>query len=77
MSTRKTLEKKANSKGIVFALVSDGSTFEVWKLCENYNGKVKGGIAKQWRYVQKGMSEVDARNLFNKHTRQGTVDGCL
>lgn len=66
--SRKTVSKKANSKGVVFALVSDGATWEVWKLCENYNGRAKGGIERQWRFVVKGMSESDARVLFERRT---------
>jgi hypothetical protein len=64
--TRKTISKKANSKGTVFALLSDGVTWEVWKLCENYSRECAGGIKKTWRYVQKQMSENEARELFNR-----------
>ena len=67
--SRKTISKKANSKGVVFALVTDGNTWEVWKLCENYNGQVRGGIEKQWRYVAKNLSEQTARELFAKRTK--------
>lgn len=66
--SRKTISKKANPKGVVFALVSDGTTWEVWKLCENYNSQVRGGIERRWRYVEKGMSESDARALFERRT---------
>lgn len=67
MANRKTIAKKASNKGIVFALVADGETFEVWKLCENYS-RERGGIAKTWRYVQKGMDESAARSLFKRRT---------
>lgn len=66
--SRKAIEKKANKNGVIFALVTDGITFEVWKLCENYSGKVRGGIEKAWRYVEKGMAEDSARALFNRRT---------
>ena len=69
--TRKTISKKANSKGTVFALVSDGVTWEVWKLCENYCGQVRGGITKTWRCVQAAMGEQAARDLFARRI-QGT-----
>lgn len=62
--TRKTISKKINSKGVTFALVSDGVTWEVWKLCENYAGHCKGGIARQWRYVKKNMDKLVAESLF-------------
>ena len=65
---RKTVEKKTSKKGVTFALVTDGATFEVWKLCENYNGKVRGGIEKAWRYIEKGMTEAAARALFARRS---------
>jgi hypothetical protein len=67
-STRKTLEKRVNSRGDVFALVSDGQTFEVWRLSSNYDGRVRGGIRRSWRYVEKGMPEDKARSLFARRT---------
>lgn len=67
--TRKAISKKANDKGVVFALVTDGNTWEVWKLCENYNGQVRGSIEKQWRYVAKNLDEQTARGLFEKRTK--------
>jgi hypothetical protein len=60
------IEKKANKKGTVFALVQEGSTFGVWKLCSNYCGQVRGGISKSWRYVQRQLNEADARALFER-----------
>jgi hypothetical protein len=63
---RKCISKKANSNNVVFALVGGEAGFEVWKLCENYNGKVRGGIERQWRYVEKNMTEQAARNLFDR-----------
>ena len=66
-ATRKTVSKKANAKGVVFALVTDGTTWEVWKLCENYNGQARGCNAKQKRYVEKGMTEKKKKKLFEKH----------
>ena len=55
-----------NKRGIQYALVQDGNTFGVYKLCENYSRNIKGGIAKSWRYVQKGMTLGAATELFNK-----------
>lgn len=62
---RKCISKKASSSNVVFALVAGEAGFEVWKLCENYNGKVRGGIERQWRYVEKNMTEQVARKLFD------------
>ena len=68
-ATRKAIAKRTNSKGITYALVTDGTMFEVWKLCENYNGNVRGGISKTWRYVKKDMLEQEARKLFDIRTK--------
>jgi hypothetical protein len=38
----------------------------VWTLCENYNGQVRGGVSKTWRYVQRDMSFEDAVKLMNR-----------
>jgi hypothetical protein len=64
--TRTTEQKQANSKGVVFALVSGPEGWEVWKFCENYSRECKGGVKKTWRYVQKGMTQSDAKKLFNR-----------
>lgn len=64
--TRKAIAKKANSKGVVYALVTDGITYEVWTLCENYSRHVKGGIEKTWRYIKKGLTKEDGEALFNR-----------
>lgn len=63
------IDRKANRKGIMFALVSyiDG-TFGVYKRCENYSGKVRGGIEYTWRYVQRGMDRDAAQAMFNRRT---------
>lgn len=70
--TRKTISRRANSKGTVFALVSDGVNWEVWKLCTNYCGQVRGGLTKhgaasrqQWasrRRVTCSPAESKGRN---------------
>ena len=65
----KAIAKAANRKGVVYALVDNAdATFTVYKLCENYDGKVKGGISKQWRYVAgvDRVSEEKARVVYNR-----------
>ena len=68
-ATRKTVAKKSNDKGVMFALVTDGTTWEVWKLGENYSRECKGGMKKTWRYVEKDMTEAAARKLFERRTK--------
>lgn len=65
---RKTIAKKASSTGTLFALVTDGVTYEVWKLCENYSRHVRGGIGRTWRYVAKGLDKQEGESLFNRRT---------
>ena len=64
------LEKKTNSRGVTYALATvNYNVFAVYKLCENYNGKIKGGIAKAWRYVQKDLPLDKAMALFATRTK--------
>lgn len=70
-ANRKTIIKKENKKGTVFALIRGDESWEVWRLAENYNGAVKGGLSKTWRYVEKGLTEEKAKQLFDRRI-QGT-----
>ena len=65
----KAIAVKTNSKGIRYALVTDGATFSVYVERENYCRHVRGGIAKSWRYVERGMSREAAEALFKRRTR--------
>ena len=63
----KCIEKRANARKEVFALCEIfGKGFEVLKLCENYDGKVQGGIRKTWRVVKAGMTEIEAKTLLER-----------
>jgi hypothetical protein len=62
----KSLKTITNKNGIQYALVINGDTYAVYKLCSNYSRHVKGGIAKVWRYVQKDMTLDAATALFNR-----------
>lgn len=65
---RKCIAKLMNQKTkTVFALVNDGDeTFSVLRLCENYDGKVRGGIARTWRTVASKVDKIAARDCFYK-----------
>ncbi len=67
--------QKERNKGKIFAfdrcenkrgLTSEHGGYYVFQLCENYNGRVKGGIEKTWRYVAKGLSYDEAIEVMNK-----------
>lgn len=62
----KLIETKVNKRGVKYALSTDGKTFGVYKLCENYAAHCKGGMSYTWRYIQRGMSRDDAQALFNR-----------
>lgn len=64
--TNKLIETKVNKRGVKYALSTDGKTFGVFKLCENYAAHCKGGLSFTWRYVQKGMTLEAAQALFNR-----------
>jgi hypothetical protein len=76
MSVYTKTARKANDKNkTVYAFGRDDSLdghhvekggYIVWKLCENYSGSVRGGIAKTWRYVEKDMPYEGAIALMNK-----------
>lgn len=65
----KALKQAINKNGIQYALIQDGDTFAVYKLCENYCRYLKGGIAKVWRYVEKDMTFNSAEILFNRRIK--------
>jgi len=74
----KTIEVKTNKNGIKYGLVAihtglsadpDDCTYAVYKLCENYNGKVKGGMSKTWRYVERDLPFEDALALFERRSK--------
>ena len=74
----RTIEVKTNKNGIKYGLVAihtglsadpDDCTYAVYKLCENYNGKVKGGMSKTWRYVERDLPFEDALALFERRTK--------
>ena len=53
-------ERKLDGKPI-----EDGG-YVVWILKSNYDGKVRGGIRKTWRYIKKDLSYNDAVKLMNR-----------
>ena len=63
------VKTKVNKNNVKYALVKDGETYSVYKLCENYCRHVKGGIAKSWRYVEKNLSLESAELLFSRRAK--------
>lgn len=70
-----TKQARKNAKGAIFAPgkadVSpvgyfDRADYLVYKLCENYDDQVRGGIRKTWRVVAHGLSLDAAKMLLEK-----------
>lgn len=63
---RKVAAKLMNKKTkVVYALVNNGDeTFSVLKLCGNYNGQVRGGMAYTWRTALSNVDKIAARHYF-------------
>ncbi len=40
--------------------------YEIWKLCENYDGSAPGGIRKTWRVAEVELAHSDAIRKINK-----------
>lgn len=40
--------------------------YAIYKLCSNYDGKVRGGVRKTWRVVAKGLSLDQAKALLER-----------
>ncbi len=62
----KALKIATNQAGCRFAIVPHGETFGVWRECHNYAAHMRGGIAKTWRYVEKGLALEAAEALFDR-----------
>jgi hypothetical protein len=60
----KALKIAANKAGKRYALVPQNGTFGVYAECSNYAAHVLGGVAKTWRYCEKGMPREAAEALF-------------
>lgn len=61
----KALKIEANKAGKRYALVPvPGGTFTVYAECKNYASHVRGGIATEWRYCEKGLTREAADALF-------------
>lgn len=57
-----------NSKGTWFApgKCEVTGTYYVLKLCHNYAGHVRGGIASTWCYIAKGLTLAEAKATMEK-----------
>lgn len=47
----------------------DRKDYRVYKLCGNYDGKVKGGMSYTWRYIARDLSLDEAKKLLESKTK--------
>lgn len=66
MSQVFTKQARKSTKGVVFAPGQNESGYLIFKLCENYDGQVRGGIRKTWRYVADRLTLEQAKAEFEK-----------
>lgn len=80
----KTIKSGTNSKGIKYALCwkykevvdsqnyiiqTEEKIYSVWKLCENYDGKARGGVSKSWRFVENNLTLEQATKLYDRRIK--------
>lgn len=66
---RETVYAFGRKDGLHGHPVSEGG-YSVWKLAENYDGNIRGGIRKTWRYIELDLSYSDAIKLMNKRLKR-------
>ena len=73
-----TKQARRNAKGTVFAPGKadisqagyfDRADYQVWKLCHNYDGQVRGGIRKTWRVCATDLTLDAAKAMLAKRTK--------
>lgn len=65
-----SVEQGKNKSGKLFAIWRErNGTFGVWARCANYNGNVRGGVSYAWRYLERKLTEQDARTLYARRLK--------
>jgi hypothetical protein len=63
-----------SAKGAVFAPGKSAKGYVVYKLCENYDGNIRGGVRKSWRVVANGLTLEEAKALMEKRVGRKIYD---
>ena len=50
---------------------NDRADYRIYKLCSNYDGKVRGGISKTWRYIAKDLTLEQAKKMLENKYQKG------
>ena len=73
-STVYTSQAQHSAKGAVYAPGKSLNGYAVYKLCENYDGRVRGGMRKTWRVVADGMTLEETKALMEKRVGRKLYD---
>lgn len=68
-------QARKSKKGVIYAPGMDSKGYMIFKLCENYDGQVRGGIRKTWRYVADRMTLDEAKAEFEKRLGYKIYEG--
>jgi len=63
-----------SAKGVIYAPGKSNTGYTVYKLCENYDGRVRGGTRKTWRVVADGLSLEETKALMEKRVGRKLYD---
>jgi hypothetical protein len=69
-----TNQAHKSDNGSVFAPGKSAKGYMVYKLCNNYDGNVRGGVRKTWRYVADGLTLENAKALMEKRVGRKIYD---
>jgi hypothetical protein len=63
-----------SAKGVIYAPGKSAKGYMVYKLCEEYDGRVRGGLRKTWRCVADGLTLDEAKALMEKRVGRKIYD---
>ena len=73
-STVYTNRAAKSAKGVIYAPGKSITGYTVYKLCENYDGQVRGGMRKTWRVVADNLSLEETKALMEKRVGRKLYD---
>jgi hypothetical protein len=62
----KQAKQNPKTKAIFAPGQAEDGSYTIYKLCSNYDGQVRGGIRKTWRYTNKGLTLDQAKVVLEK-----------
>ena len=66
MSEVFTKQARKSKKGVIFAPGKNEYGYMLFKLCENYDGQIRGGIRKTWRVCKDKLTLEQAKVEFER-----------